>query len=322
MFKFFSRRGRFAIFYSVLLTAFSAYVLLDTFVIPHGMTAVVTAEETSFEAQTSLPESTEILSNTQTEQVTTALTEATEYGFSGDSYTDENISISINYERVNDTQVYVADIKLKYVSYLKTAFAKDTFGRNVKEKTSETAENHGAVFAVNGDYCGFRDYGYVERNGILYRDTKREAYDDDALVVYSDGRFEIVDENSVDAQTLVDNGAVQIFSFGPSLINNGEITVGEYQEVGNAMSSNPRTAIGMVSPLHYIVVVSDGRTEESKGLSLYQLAGVMEDYGCTVAYNLDGGGSSTMWFNGRVINAPTTNGSEISERKVSDIVYI
>ena len=94
------------------------------------------------------------------------------------------------------------------------------------------------------------------------------------------------------------------------------------EEVGRAMANNPRTAIGIIDDLHYILVVSDGRTNESQGLSLYELAQVMQQYGCKTAYNLDGGGSSTMYFNGQVINNPTTNGNRISERSVSDIVYI
>ena len=86
--------------------------------------------------------------------------------------------------------------------------------------------------------------------------------------------------------------------------------------------TNPRTAIGLLSPLHYIFLVSDGRTKESKGLSLLELAELMQDLGCVTAYNLDGGGSSTFWFNGRVLNRPTTYGKQIEERSISDIVYI
>ncbi len=88
------------------------------------------------------------------------------------------------------------------------------------------------------------------------------------------------------------------------------------------MSSNPRTAIGILSDNHYVFVVSDGRTSESEGLSLYELAEFMESLGCITAYNLDGGGSSTMYFNGKVVNNPTTNGNKISERSISDIVYV
>lgn len=68
--------------------------------------------------------------------------------------------------------------------------------------------------------------------------------------------------------------------------------------------------------------LADGRTSESEGLTLYQLARVMQDLGCSEAYNLDGGGSTTMYFNGQVINNPTTTGRSIKERSVSDIIYI
>ena len=130
-----------------------------------------------------------------------------------------------------------------------------------------------------------------------------------------------MDEANSDAQALADEGAVQIFSFGPGLVEDGEITVNEATEVDQAMRSNPRTAIGMIEPLHYLLVVSDGRTDESEGLTLMELAQVMQDLGCQTAYNLDGGGSSTMWFMGEVVNVPT-DWRSIRERSVSDIVYI
>ncbi|MDY4511718.1 phosphodiester glycosidase family protein, partial [Streptococcus hyovaginalis] len=116
------------------------------------------------------------------------------------------------------------------------------------------------------------------------------------------------------------------FTFGPTLVSDGKVSVSEGDEVGRAMSDNPRTAIGIVEEddgsLHYIVIVSDGRSDESKGLTLLEMAELMQSYGVTTAYNLDGGGSSTMYFNGKVVNKPTTNGSNIQERAVSDIVYI
>ena len=126
----------------------------------------------------------------------------------------------------------------------------------------------------------------------------------------------------VTAEQLAANGAVQVLSFGPALIENGRLSVSEDTEVGRSKASNPRTAIGIVDNLHYVFVVSDGRTEESEGLSLLQLAEFMQKLGVQTAYNLDGGGSSTMVFNGTVINNPTTSGRTISERSVSDIVYI
>ena len=141
-------------------------------------------------------------------------------------------------------------------------------------------------------------------------------------MVYSDGSFGIINEAEVTAQELMDNGAMQVFSFGPAIVQNGSVAVSEGEEVGKAMASNPRTAIGIIDSCHYVLVVSDGRTNESEGLSLYQLAEFMQSIGVQTAYNLDGGGSSTMVFNGTVINNPTTNGRSIKERSVSDIVYI
>ena len=203
---------------------------------------------------------------------------------------------------------------------MKTAFADGAYGKNITEKTSVTAQAVGAILAINGDYYGVQESGYVLKNGVLYRDTAVSGKED--LVIFSDGSFRIITEGETSAQSLLEEGAVQILSFGPALVENGTVSVTKNQEVGKAKSSNPRTAIGIVGENHYVFVVSDGRTSQSQGLSLYQLAEFMESLGVETAYNLDGGGSSTLWFNGQVVNNPTTNGRQIQERSVSDIVYI
>lgn len=237
------------------------------------------------------------------------------------SYESSSFSISITTMCEHDTQIYIADVTVSDVSCLRTGLAGGVFGRNIKETTSAMAEDNNAILAVNGDYYGFRDSGFVVRNGYIYRDTTRSGSDNEILVIYGDGRFEIAYEAEADAGELVENGAQQVFSFGPGLLREGEIAVGEDSEVGQAMQSNPRTAIGMVEPLHYILLVSDGRTTESAGLTLFELAEVMQGLGCETAYNLDGDGSSTMWFMGEIINVPTS-GWGVGERRVSDIVYI
>jgi exopolysaccharide biosynthesis protein len=237
------------------------------------------------------------------------------------SYSDDNISITLTTAVVDDTTVYVADVQVTSLEYLKTALAGAAYGKNITAVTSEIASDNSAILAINGDYYGGRSAGYVIRNGVLYRSASA-GDDQEDLVIYSDGSFEIIKEGDVTAQELLDKGAVQVFSFGPGLVENGEVSVTEDEEVGRAKTSNPRTAIGEISPLHYVLVVADGRTSESAGLSLYQLAEYMKSLGVTTAYNLDGGGSSTMYFNGQVVNNPTTNGTTIKERKVSDIVYV
>jgi exopolysaccharide biosynthesis protein len=180
------------------------------------------------------------------------------------------------------------------------------------------ADSVDAILAINGDYYGAQRSGYVIRNGVLYRDTSSGSED---LVVYQDGSFGIVNESEITAQELINEGAWNVLCFGPALVTDGGIAVDENDEVGRAMASNPRTAIGVMDDLHYVFIVADGRTSENDGLSLYELAELMQSLGCTTAYNLDGGGSSSMVFLGEVINNPV-NGRKSSERSVSDIVYI
>ena len=240
-----------------------------------------------------------------------------------DSYSDDNISIKLNEYTVSGTVVHVAEVKADSAEYLKTAFAQGSYGKNVTATTSDIAESVNAILAINGDYYGAQEKGYVIRNGELYRSTAVSGRED--LVIYKDGSFEIINESEVTAEQLIAKGAVQTLSFGPALVENGAVSVDADDEVGRAMSSNPRTAIGIKSDGTYIFMVSDGRTDESEGLSLLQLAEFMKKLGAETAYNLDGGGSSTMVFNGNVVNTPTGGGignGSGSERKVSDIVYI
>lgn len=230
--------------------------------------------------------------------------------------TQEETAISIDTVRVNDTTVYVADIRLGASQSLQTAFSDSSYGRHVTAATSETAGAVGAVLAINGDNYGAQEKGYVIRNGVLYRDTAAKGRED--LVVWADGSFSIICEDEITARELLEQGAEQVFSFGPGLLEDGEITVGVSDEVGRAKASNPRTAIGILEDGHYVFVVSDGRSEESEGLSLYELAEFMQSLGMQTAYNLDGGGSSTMVWQGELVNQPSGG----RERAVTDIIYI
>lgn len=308
----FIRRHWWAVLYSVFLIAFTVYLAMDTFVISRVYTVVT---ETNSETESGT-ESTAAFDTEEKNEIDSD----TEEVASETAYIDENIQITITEYREYDTSIYVADIILSSPEYLQTAFAQNAYGRNVTEKTSEIAESAGAILAINGDYYGAQEDGYVFRNGVLYRNTSSSGQED--LVIYEDGSFAIINETDVTGEELLADGAQQVLSFGPALIENGTVVVSENDEVGKAKTSNPRTAIGIVDNLHYMFVVSDGRTDENAGLSLLQLSKFMKEFGVTTAYNLDGGGSSTMYFNGKVINNPTTNGRSIAERSVSDIVYI
>lgn len=300
--KFLKKHYAYASVFGLLLTGSFTYSMLKTFVLAETISTVATTSTSP---------------NTATANQAAKTATVTD-----SSYKDDNISINLSESTVNSTQVYVADVTVSSSDYLKTAFAQNAFGTNVTAKTSETAKNNNAILAVNGDYYGANSTGYVIRNGVVYRDTVREDSSNGDLAIYKDGSFKIIYENQISADQLVKDGVVNLLAFGPALVENGEIAVGTNEEVGQAMASNPRTAIGIIDANHYIIVVSDGRTSESKGLSLYQMAEVMKSYGVKTAYNLDGGGSSTLYFNSQVINKPTTGGNKISERAVSDIVYI
>ena len=305
---------------ALLCALFTGYLLLDTFVIERSYTTVAD-DPALFETLDAEGESggvlTELAYTFNDAQTSILLPADAEIigEVEGDLY-----SVTLYTFRLNGTQIYAADVVTRSAQALKTALAGDVYGRNITDKTSAIASAHGAALAINGDFYGARESGLVIRNGVLYRDSAVE--DTEVLVIYADGSFAILPADEAEGEALLAAGAWQAFSFGPGLVEQGQVSVTASEEVGRAKSSNPRTAIGRIGENHYVFLVSDGRTDESEGLSLYELAQLMEALGCTEAYNLDGGGSSAMVFEGRVVNKPTTNGKRISERSVSDIVYI
>lgn len=308
---------------SALILLWSIWTLLDAFVIPRDIIAasdivIETASEGETAEEVKDPADLSEADREEEERIRLL----TDPVITDTTYNNGEVSIEIRYMRTLNTDVYVADITMRDPSYLQTALAEGSFGRNLTDLTSNIAEQNGAILAINGDYYGFRDTGYVIRNGYLYRSVPSKDPQQEDLVFYEDGSVDIIREADVTAEELWDAGAEDIFSFGPGLVIDGEISVEKGEEVKRAQVTNPRTAFGVISPLHFLFVVSDGRTDENVGLSLLELAGLMKDLGCVSAYNLDGGGSSTIWFNGKVLNKPTTFGDTIAERKISDIVYI
>ncbi len=291
------KRYWFGIAYGLVLALFTVYVALDAFVL-------VRVEGSAAQGQSA---GMAVLPTTSPAQVTER------------SYRDANIRIVITEYREHDTTIYAAEVELSSPALLKTALANGQYGRNVTQKTSAMAADAGAILAVNGDYYGSRERGYVVRGSTVYRESSSGA---EYLAILADGTFRMGSEDDASVQELLDAGAREVFSFGPALVRDGQIAVTDRDEVGRAMEDNPRTAIGIIAPGRYLLVVSDGRTRESEGLSLRELADFMQRMGATEAYNLDGGGSTTMVFMGEIVNNPTTNGRRITERSVSDIVYI
>ncbi len=307
-----------AIVAASIITFSSVTVLLDTFVIERvGNSGEVIVSLSSSEESSSIESSSSAESS-----VSEASSSLIEPIYTANSYTDEHITLSLTTVRRHNTTVYIADIQTDDPLFLKTALAQNTYGRNITQKTSSMATQHEAIFAINGDYYGARTDGFVVRNGNLYRSTRNTSASGQALIMNTEGAFEILTESQTTRDELIATHPVHAWSFGPALIIDGDIAVDENSEVNQSSSSNPRTAIGQIGIGHYVCIVSDGRLANEAGLTLLELAEEFASLGCTVAYNLDGGGSSTMWFNGRIINQPVNSGSTISERSVSDCVYL
>lgn len=281
---------------------------LDRFVIPHVQVSDVAAYEASQGVSTETAEA--IVSEiTDTSAVT--------------SDASINISTVVTGSGSDTVTYYVADVTLTDATVLRSAFANNQFGENITENTSDIAADNNALFAINGDYYGFRSTGIVIRNGVIYRDSGAR----EGLAFYRDGHVEVYDETATTAQELVDAGVWNTLSFGPALLENGEIVDGIDEvevdtNVGNhsIQGDQPRTAIGVIDDNHIVFVVVDGRSSGySKGVDMNELAEIMQDLGCQTAYNIDGGGSSTMYFNGSLVNNPLGTGTE---RGTSDILYI
>ena len=201
---------------------------------------------------------------------------------------------------------FIADICVQDVTSLLAGVAEagDDYGRDI-------AARAGALFAVNGDTFGRTDDGLIIRNGELYRTKPTELCD--LCILYRNGVMETKKWGTFTVQEIVDSDPWQVWSFGPALLDEQ----GRSMEIRHiVMAENPRTVIGYYEPGHYCLLVVDGRGE-SVGVTLTEMSRMMEELGCKVAYNLDGGGSSLMYWNGEIINNPCTK-----DRKISDIIYL
>ena len=238
--------------------------------------------------------------------------------YDDDKYISENINIQLSHfsEDLGNgiVKYHVADIHIKNIDNFRTSFAKDKYGRGYNEWLKNMYDRDKAILAINGDYYGLNSKGIVIRNGVLYRS---ETIKGDIAVLYRNGVLKTYKNNEFDAKKAVEEGAWQAWNFGPSLLD----SEGKHLETyySSVTPRNPRTAIGYVEAGHYIFIVVEGRTSDSVGATMVQLAQLFEKYNCKSAYNLDGGQSSTMIFNGKTINKfPDNEG----ERTLSDAIII
>ncbi len=325
-----SRRAFLGAAFATTIAAGGAGVwALNRFVIDHVEIADVSAYEASLATTGTTGAATGTATTAATGTATTAATGSAAIAgvVDGMSYTsaggDISISTVVTGSGSATVTYFVADLQLTDATILRSAFANDSFGENIIDDTSVIAKENDAVFAINGDYYGFRDIGMVIRDGVVFRDKGAR----EGLAFYRDGSAKIYDETTTTAKELVAAGVWNTVSFGPALLKDGRILSGiDDVEVdtnfGNhsIQGAQPRTAIGYIDTNHLVFVVVDGRsTGYSAGVTMTGLAEIMQSLGATTAYNIDGGGSSTMYFDGALVNNPLGKGQE---RGTSDILYI
>lgn len=222
---------------------------------------------------------------------------------------------------------YVADVTVDDATTLESAFAGGSFSSGTNETVSAMARRNDAVLAINADFARFRDDGIIIRNGEAYRDAGVRH----GLGILRDGGFLLYDETATSAAELLAEGVWQGLSFGPHLVRDGAVVsgietyeIGDFGPVqpgaaGSIQGRQPRTGIGLLSPNHFVMIVVDGRgAGGSRGVTMPEFADMFLDAGATTAFNLDGGGSATMYFDGEVVNSPAF----VAERATSEALFI
>jgi len=184
------------------------------------------------------------------------------------------------------------------------------------ETTSRIAKNNGAIAAINAG--GFLDTGWTGTGGtplgfiihdgeVVYDQYENKNVKQETVAFTKEGML-IVGKHTM--EQLKEYGVKEGVSFGPPLIVNGKPTI---KKGDGGWGIAPRTAIGQTKTGEVLLLVIDGRSLESIGATLRDVQDILLQYGAVNAANLDGGSSTTMYYNGKVINKPS---DKLGERTV------
>jgi hypothetical protein len=219
-------------------------------------------------------------------------------------YGDDSAEIAMTTYSLSSGLVRVADIYISDISRLATARANDFYGKGQREDPALLSERHDALFSITGDNYSERWGGVIMRNGVLY---SREATTD-VCVLNWDGTVNMYAPEDFDLARSVDDGAYQIWSCGPILLEYGEVTRAAQRDDSIPLR---RAALGYYEPGHYCFVIMEGN------VTLVDLALNMQALGCESAYNLYGGRLAEMNFDGQIISTP-----QEADRECGDIIMI
>ncbi len=262
---------------------------------------------------------------------------------SSTQYEDASISVTFYSGKTEDTVYNYCHVKIVDPSQLRTAPAgmvdsqKATFRSESTARGRYVAKAVNAVVAINGDYHTKTDKcRVVMRQSTQYRNTA--SGDIDLLLIDKNANFSVL-ENCTKAQYAAyyeEHSAdmYQVFCFGPVLVQDGASVIAEDYKNGSVGAQNlaQRSAIMQIGELEYILITTEGpQSPGSAGLKLPRFASLCEEValrhsetGAMLAYNLDGGNSSTLIF-----KAPNEKGTLLYnkvncpeiERFLSDIIY-
>ncbi len=230
-------------------------------------------------------------------------------------YSDASINIVMEKRFLEETEciAYITHIRTNDFSRISTGSWGDSADSKSTADPEDVAAKYGVIYGQSTDFFNYNNdtrRGIVIRNGEVFRDHIYNSM----LAIYPDGRFETYEKaDTISADRLIEDGVMNTFSFGPVLVEDGFLSSSSTNS--KVAVRNPRSAIGMVEPGHYVSIVVDGRSSKSRGLTTVALGELFADEGCKVAYNLDGGGTISAVFLGNMMKLST------HYRNIPDILY-
>lgn len=242
-------------------------------------------------------------------------------GYEIEYYLDETIFVICWREDIDGVVFNFSEVGIAHSSQLRRYFANDTYASSKRLATRIMAKKVKAVVAINADFYAYRDTGIIVYQGKLYRNNPEGL---ETCYIDANGDFIVTEElesgfmSDSELQSYIDENNIRFsISFGPVLVRDG-VAIEEYPKstMGAPDGLNPRAAIGQLGELHYLLCTGDGAFTYMKGTTILHVAQIMANKNCIVAYNLDGGQTTSLIFNGE-----TFNHLAYGERQQSDIIY-
>lgn len=233
-------------------------------------------------------------------------------------YCDESI-LALSWKEVRNGSVLTfGEVKLADPSQIRRVLCQDTYGSMRYEKPSHMARRTNSVLAINGDFYRFRGVGISVYQGEVYR---RACGIMDTCFVDGDGRLRFTRRDELSGAAVdafVEEHDVNFaVTFGPILIEDGQLQDVSRYGIGEVHNVYPRSALGWVDDLHYIVLALNAEGPYQELGKVSDMGPYMQEKGCVDAYELDGGRSTAMCMGGRLINEVNLGG----EKPMSDMIY-